>query len=234
MPWMLMEWVPGLSLRQLNSVKERYLAAKVAGNLLRKIHRVSTDGFGWPTSHGGWVGNTAAWSLQFYVRRAVRNIVPRGNLFPPGELEEAFSLSALALELLDFGQPRLLHGDMTGGNVVVKSNYRALENAIVFIDPGELISGDPMSDIGYSQTTRLRLEFRRGVLDGYTSSDPLSPCEYDRFLRWRLLRQCVVASCFTKESRVWRSSSLSQIRAFARDVTTNATADLAARRYGYR
>jgi len=187
-PWIIWKWVPGQLLSQMESNAERLEVAEKVGKALIKIHEIETPGFGWPNADNEWAFINAGGTCDFFVKR-IRNLTKKGGrAFSDEELQEIISLTAENKELLQFDKPKLLHGDITGGNIIV-SNKRD----ITFIDPGEIVAGDPMADLGYSQTTRLSPAFREGVWKGYTENKPLSPEEDIRFKKWRLLRQCVIA-----------------------------------------
>lgn len=186
-PWIIWEWFGGEPSCGIESESERRNIAIQTGVQLRKIHEIETPGFGRPDSEGDWADDIQG-TLDFYAGR-IKNLMEKGGTaFSDEELAEILKATAESRELASFSEPRLLHGDITGGNVLVSESKE-----IAFIDPGEIIAGDPMSDLGYSQTTRLSPIFRDGVWEGYTKDKPLTDEEQDRFLRWRLLRQCVIA-----------------------------------------
>jgi fructosamine-3-kinase len=187
-PWIIWKWIPGQLLSRMESDDERMEAAEKVGKLLRRIHEIEVPGFGWPNADSKWEFENASGACDFFVKR-MRNLTEKGGrAFSDEELQKIISLTAESEELLRFNKPRLLHGDITGGNVIVSD-----EKSVTFIDPGEIVAGDPMADLGYSQTTRLNSAFREGVWKGYTKDKPLSPDENIRFKKWRLLRQCVIA-----------------------------------------
>ena len=187
-PWIIWEWFPGKPSCDIGSKSERQEAAFKAGIELRKMHEIKMPGFGCPDATDEWSGEDIKSTIDFYIRR-IQNIIKKGGVaFSENEHSDILQVTEQSKELLSFAEPRLLHGDITGGNVIV-----SISNEITFIDPGEIIAGDPMSDLGYSQTTRLSPVFREGIWKGYTKDNPLTDEEYDRFLRWRLLRQCVIA-----------------------------------------
>jgi len=187
-PWILWKWVPGQLLFRMETNKERSATAEKVGKALRNMHAIEVSGFGWPTADDEWAFENASGACDFFAKR-IRNLTEKGGrAFSDEELREIFSLTAESEELRSFENPRLLHGDITGGNVVV-SNV----DSLTFVDPGEIVAGDSMADLGYSQTTMLRSTFRDGVWNGYTENNPLSLGEEIRFKKWRLLRQCVVA-----------------------------------------
>lgn len=187
-PWIIWDWFSGRQSCDLESETDRSAAAIKTGELLRKIHEIKMPGFGSPDNENEWSGENVEWTIDFFIKR-IKGLMERGGTaFSENELSDILSVTAESKELSSFTEPCLLHGDITGGNVIVSDSKE-----ITFIDPGEIIAGDPMSDLGYSQTTRLSPIFREGVWQGYTKNTPLTMEEYDRFLRWRLLRQCVIA-----------------------------------------
>ena len=187
-PWIIWEWFPGEPSCEINSESERINIAVQTGMQLRKIHAIKTLGFGRPDVNNEWSGENVKWTIDFFVNRIQKLIEKGGVAFSEKELLDILKVTAESNEILSFTEPRLLHGDITGGNILVSDS-----DDITFIDPGEIIAGDPMSDLGYSQTTRLSPIFSEGVWEGYTKNNPLTEQENSRFLRWRLLRQCVIA-----------------------------------------
>lgn len=187
-PWIIWEWYSGKQSCDIDSKSEREEVAVIAGIQLKKMHEIKMPGFGFPDAHNGWSGENVKFTIDFFIKR-IRNLIKKeGTSFSEKEVLDILKVTAKSKELLSFTEPRLLHGDITGGNVLVSDS-----ESITFIDPGEIIAGDPMSDLGYSQTTKLSPIFREGVWQGYTKDAPLTAEDYDRFLRWRLLRQCVIA-----------------------------------------
>lgn len=186
-PWILWEWFQGKPLCGFQSDAEKRSAAVKAGQLLRRLHEISVNGFGQPKPNGAWSESNVKGIINFFVNR-INNLTEKGGVvFSKEEILDIISVVD-DKKLTSFNKPCLLHGDITGGNVLV-----AESGDVSFIDPGEIIAGDPMSDLGYSQTTRLSSAFREGLWAGYTAKAPLTAEENGRFLRWRLLRQCVIA-----------------------------------------
>lgn len=187
-PWILWKWFSGKPSCEIESKSERQNIAVQTGIKLRKIHEIEMSGFGRIDADNEWSGENTKWTIDFFIKRIQNLIEKGGTAFSEKELLDILNVTAESNELLSFTEPRLLHGDITGGNILVSDS-----EDITFIDPGEIITGDPMSDLGYSQTTRLSPIFREGVWGGYTKNNPLTEEENSRFLRWRLLRQCVIA-----------------------------------------
>jgi len=187
-PWIFWAWASGKPSCELESKSDRSSVAVQTGGQLKKIHRIKVSGFGYPNAKNEWSGEDIKWTIDFFVSR-IRRIIKKGGIaFSEDELQKIVSETSESKGLLLFTKPRLLHGDITGGNVIAHDPKN-----ITLIDPGEIIAGDPMSDLGYSQTTQLSPIFREGIWKGYTKEIPLSVEEHDRFIRWRLLRQCVIA-----------------------------------------
>jgi fructosamine-3-kinase len=186
-PYIVWEWFDGKPSCDIGSEKERHDIAVQTGRQLRKIHEIKIPGYGHPDIKNDWSGENIKSVIHFFVKRIQNLIKKEGTAFSNDEFLDILRVTAESEKLLSFTEPRLLHGDITGGNIIVSDS-----KDISFIDPGEIIAGDPMSDLGYSQTTRLSPIFRKGLWEGYTKDNPLTDKEYDRFLRWRLLRQCVI------------------------------------------
>jgi fructosamine-3-kinase len=181
--WILWEWFDGKSFFETVSVSDKKKIALEAGIQLRKIHEIKIS----EIENKFTKNKNIKKSLEFFKNR-IEGFVEKGcNAFSQEELNDIFRFTIESEELSSFADIHLLHGDFTGGNVL------SSQEEICIIDPGEIVIGDPMSDLGYSQNTSLNEIFRAGVLDGYTKNNALTDVEHDRFLRWRLLRQCIVA-----------------------------------------
>lgn len=186
-PFVLWEWASGKLLCKIDSDTDRLNYAIEAGEQLLKIHKIKISGFGYPNEENKWSGENIGWTIDFFVERINRLISKGGKVFSENELSKILSATTESQELFSVTEAHLLHGDITGGNVIVSDS-----NEITFIDPGEIIAGDPMADLGYSQITSLNPVFREGIWKGYTDKTPLTVEERARFLRWRLLRQAVI------------------------------------------
>lgn len=174
--WILIEWLDGTLLHELPDANERYDRAIDTGKILRKIHEIKV----------GESFTTNRSSVDFLLQRIDGFIAKGCNPSLRDALQK--KLNEIGTDpLTRFNNPSLLHGDITGGNIVVSQS-----GEISFFDPGEIIVGDPMSDLGYSQTSQCSPEFQNGILEGYVSKQSLSPEEEARFFRWRLIRQCVI------------------------------------------
>ena len=188
-PWILWEWASGRPICEIKEKTERFEAARAAGQALRKMHEVKTTGFGSPDGKDGWSGNDAGWTCDRFLKDMRRLISKGGRAFSEAELEKIFSLTLQHDKLRAYDDPRLYHGDIAGDNIIYDKNT----NAVTFIDPDEIIAGDPMFDLARSQSPRLSKEFREGVWQGYAGETPLTVEENDRFERWRLFRQALIA-----------------------------------------
>lgn len=187
-PWILWEWLPGKQASKLKSEADRYAAAIKTGGIMRAMHQVRLSSFGSPDSNCQLSGQSAQATINYYMNRINVLINNGSDAFSEMELGDIYKVTADSKELLMYDDPRLLHGDLTGSNVIVSDTKE-----ISIIDPGIIIAGDPMSDLGYSQTTLLSKTFRKGIWERYTGQGSLSGDEYNRFKRWRLLRQVVIA-----------------------------------------
>lgn len=182
--WILYKYIEGKLLCQLNTKEQRYNAAIKAGKLLRKIHNIKVKGFGWINTKNEWTGKTIRKNLNFFNKRIIGFTKVGCNPFSEKEKNRINKLTINHRDLLDYKIPCLLHGDYTGGNIILN------KGKLFIIDPGEIIGGDPMADLGYTQTLPSP-EYRKGILKGYLY-DTLTLEEKKRFVRWRLLRQYVI------------------------------------------
>lgn len=184
--WILLQWVEGKVLHKLAGREVRQKAAVRTGELLRKIHTVKLTSFGWPTSAHTWVSDDPLFSYDFFAHR-IENFIEKGLSRELRDRVYAHLQGESIGVIKEFSNPVLLRGDLTGGNVIVGS-----QGEITIFDPGEIIAGDPMSDLAYTQTSQCSPEFRRGVLKGYFSQGSLSDDESERFRLWLLIRQTVI------------------------------------------
>lgn len=180
-PWILLSWVEGVPLHKLESKEDRYQSAIEAGKALRKIHEVTME------------KQSDLEAIPFFEHRIQK--FNETGVFSDNIVKRILQESLESEIIRGHKERKLLHGDLTGGNVIVN------KDRITFIDPGEIIAGDPMADLAYTQTTRLSEEFRSGVFDGYTQEKALTKEEHERFLRWRLARQCII-SCRSKTKQL--------------------------------
>jgi fructosamine-3-kinase len=137
-------------------------------------------------SSGSWTGKKAKYNLDFFLNRLKKYVNKNYNILSKKEFDKIIKFAS-DISISSFNPPFLLHGDITGGNVIINS-----AGTVIFIDPGEIIGGDPMADLGYSQTSQCSPEFRNGVWRGYNMEEKLTPEENERFLRWKMLRQSII------------------------------------------
>jgi len=187
--WIIWEWSSGRPICEIEAEGERSEAAVRAGEELRRLHGIKTSGFGRADAHDGWSGDNAGWNCDLFLEE-VRGLISRGGrAFSEEEMEKIISLTLNHEKLRDYKDPRLLHGDVAGDNII----YDRSTKAVTFIDPDEVMAGDPMFDLVRSQSPKLGKEFREGVWEGYTRETPLTKEEEDRFELWRLFRQALIA-----------------------------------------
>jgi fructosamine-3-kinase len=184
--WIIYRWKQGVLLYQLPSHPQRLRASKILGRQLRRLHTISVQGYGWMNLRRRWAGKTNRTNINFFLKRVRRLAQKNKTVFRPSEIQQILRLTLLHPSVRRFSEPRLLHGDCTGGNVIVTGG------TVTLLDPGEVIAGDPMADLAYTQLSNRRIEFQSGVWEGYTKHHPLSVAERERFLRWQLVRQLIV------------------------------------------
>jgi fructosamine-3-kinase len=181
--WIMYEWIEGKVLSQLKTKQERFKSAVEVGKYLRKLHSTK-------------INNSKQKSFIYPIKSNYDFFVNKINIFTQKGVKVISSkdikkiiniTSSLQIEKVP---PSLLHGDVTGGNIIIPAKKG--ESALYFFDPGKIMYGDPMCDLGYSQTSLVSEEFRTGVYEGYILKNRLSKQEYERFKLWRLLRQIVI------------------------------------------
>lgn len=182
--WIIYKWVEGRILSQLPTKKARFNSAVEVGKLLKKLHLVKISKTNIVKKQ--MIENNLPSNYHFFISK-INSFLQKGvKILTAKDIKKLFKITAVLQ--YEPNKPSLLHGDVTGGNVVISTK----KNSPYFFDPGKTVSGDPMCDLGYTQTSLVSTEFRTGVFNGYTLNIRLSTEEYHRLELWKLLRQAVI------------------------------------------
>lgn len=178
----LESFVPGRPASALEAQPLLRGAGRQAGRALRRMHRVSSPGFGRPSPAGRWAART--WPV---VLRQLG-----GQLAPPpvdtlvfGEAERAAVDALLADGRLAIGQPVLIHGAFGPAAAQCTAGEHVQLEAIV--EPGSVVGGDGLYDLACGLVADHPPAWREGLLEGYTAAGPLGAAEQERLRLLRLL-----------------------------------------------
>jgi aminoglycoside phosphotransferase (APT) family kinase protein len=144
--------VPGIPLSELEVPRRRRRSLlAITGELLRRIHGVVAEGYGWPDgSHleatGDVRGSKPSWSLAVQRRMdSILSVLERQQVLRPetvGGVRAAFERHGDALQ--GCGTGRLLHGDFRPRHVLAAGGGRTVTGIVDF--EGMLL-GDPVYDL---------------------------------------------------------------------------------------
>ena len=211
--FVLTEWVDSELLNKIGKWGGQYGYGKEAGILLKRVHGIKTGGFGFLNSKNQWTCRSAAAICDLWIKRISDKLDPcLSNMW-----QEILEKTLMSNRLRDFSNPVLLHGDFCVNNIFYQK--KLLSGKIVgLIDAAGPVSGDPMSDLGNTQTTNSAHLISKGIWDGYTKRQKLTEEEHNRFLRWRLVHQffAICKSIICKDNKT--SKLLKYIHPFMREV----------------
>lgn len=113
------------------------------GKILRKIHNIKTNGFGQPKVSNTWFDPSWGEALgRVYLSSKFLKV--KGDIYKENESKNIESY--FKPERLYISQSYLIHGDVGINNVLFRYVGNEVE-VVSVIDPGTLISGDPLFDI---------------------------------------------------------------------------------------
>lgn len=174
------EWIRGKAPDELRD-GDLYDCAFALGRMFVRLHKVRTNGYGFPKPDGGW--SHPSWD------RALRDFVRRET--SPSRIRRLFGRNVAGLirdiildRRMTVRRPSLIHGDAGEDQFVVErkgSSWRVKG----ILDPSDYISGDPMADVASAMITWNKEAYRRGFYDGYVASRALD--EHERYRLRRLL-----------------------------------------------
>jgi len=150
-------------------------AGRQAGRALRRMHRISSPGYGRPNAAGRWPQQR--WIAV--LRQINLQLAP-----PPvdalifGASERAAMVALLADPCLEITQPVLIHGAFGPGAVRCTAGLHVHVEAIV--EPGRWVGGDGLLDLARGLCPSYPQPWRDGLLEGYCAAGYLSPAEQER------------------------------------------------------
>jgi len=156
-------------------------AGVLVGEILRAMHGVKVDGFGWPLPKGGW--GVTSWLDALHQNYFDSSMEKKHEVFADEEIKQVEQITFFN-EKLNIVEPRLIHSDVGHGNSLYKITDHQL-SLVGFIDPNGIIGGDPMFDVSLDTETD---DFNKGVWEGYTKKNALSPEEEYRLGHLGLLK----------------------------------------------
>ncbi|MDD3647287.1 MAG: aminoglycoside phosphotransferase family protein [Candidatus Dojkabacteria bacterium] len=146
---------------KFNSTYSKQQMGKAYGKILKKMHRIKTPGYGKPKNENEFIDNTWEESLQrAYLQSTFLRV--KSELYSKDEISQIETL--FTKENIAITQPYLIHGDVSVNNVLFRMGRNAAKVAAI-IDPGSLISGDPLFDI--AMLVNDNDEFSKATLHSY-------------------------------------------------------------------
>jgi fructosamine-3-kinase len=176
--YIILEYFNGVRVNELDDDGKKYEAGTLFGSELTKLHRVRVEGFGAVDSARRF--KSVGWEDLLIDRlRGQRSLV---SLSASME-EELFGFEHIFKNKYAYREdPVLLHSDPGGNNFLVECNTAGEIINYRIIDPNEIVGGDPMYDLAFSQLVWNHRSFMHGVYSGYVQIHPLTETEWDRFV----------------------------------------------------
>lgn len=158
------EKIEGTTLQNAKlSAEAKRKILKQIGGYVRRIHSIKTKGYGYFKRPG--VGNKSSWrehmDKDFYTNL---NIVKKKGIVSKELLGRIKRFYKKHNDVLEYYDPRLLHGDLRFENFIVEdSRFRS------FIDLGQAWSGDPLSELAilYNELMRQDPRGRMGLMKSF-------------------------------------------------------------------
>lgn len=183
-------------------------AGKALGSTLRKLHSISMHGFGTPIDLERW--KHASW-LELLSKVYLHSDFMKARTAVYSKKEVA-QIEKMTFEngSLEISDPKLIHGDVSINNCLFHQVISGMK-LCALIDPGTIISGDPMFDMAMALNNED--EFSEGVKDGYDLSALTKEDAY-RLERLRIL--CSYwTSCYVHETggdvSKWKKMTLERL-----------------------
>ncbi len=181
-------YVPGVTAATLEARHLLYGAARQAGRLLRRMHRVHTPGAGSPSPTGRW--SSRRWPTVL-AQIGAQIAPPPTDAVLFGEAEQAAISAVLHDPRLELQQPTLLHGNF--GPAAIRCTAGAHVNLEAIVEPGLRVAGDGLFDLAYGLCPAYPAPWREGLLEGYVTAGPLNEIERERLPLLRLLSSYWIA-----------------------------------------
>ncbi|MFH1189029.1 MAG: aminoglycoside phosphotransferase family protein [bacterium] len=161
----ILEYFDGIRANELSDSK-KYEAGALFGKELRKIHAIPVENFG-KISYANTFDNHNDWAhiLLHRILEVKKEVDTIHASFSNGE--DIFLEKILTDKYRYVDTPRLIHSDPGGNNFLVQYNKQNEITNYRIIDPNELVGGDPLYDLAFSQLVWNHQPFMDGVLKGY-------------------------------------------------------------------
>lgn len=187
----LERYICGVGAHQIDSRAPHLLrpAARQAGRILRRMHRVAMPGWGMPSAAGRWL--IPDWpAVLAYLHETQSPLSTAALVFDEAQ-QQAIAAALEHLAALDV-QPRLVHGAFAPQS----TRYTIGEHIQLeaFVDPGSVVAGDGLLDLAWGLSPAYPDDWRAGLLAGYAAVTPLSAAEQQRLRLLRLLT-CYWSTC---------------------------------------
>lgn len=189
-PYLVESYIGGRRADQIEEEERLWAGARQLGRTLRRIHRTSSPGFGYPLKHESWSHQSwrSALATLFNTSGAA--------IYAPLLLSEkqwaCFKAATLDSPLLDIEQARLIHGAIRPASLVCTPGEHVQFQAL--LQPGPLIGGDPLYDLACGLLPTHPEAFRAGLLEGYSALNALTAEEEQRLDRL-LMFVCFSDAC---------------------------------------
>lgn len=170
--YMIMEKVNGSPLSSfVNDAHKAYNHLYQLGKTLAQIHQIKVDGYGSLVSdstfeQNSYVGIRKSWKEYLYTQLDVhikycydKKIIDLNQSDMIGEIFLTHE------KVFDIAQPCLLHGDLGNQNIFIQQDT----DAVVLIDWGDALSGDPVFDVAMWGSFVGNHEKLNLLLEGYQS-----------------------------------------------------------------
>ena len=164
----------------------KYIIAKIIGQNLTKLHKIKVSNFG-TRKNNNWTNKSWLDVLNNYS--GINNTKITSTLFTKNEITKITKITKDPE--MNIKKPVLIHGDTSTSNFIYVKNY---QKPITFIDPGNIIGGDPMFDLAYAAIP-IESDFYNGLKAGYESEKTMTSKENYRLDRLKLI--CAVSATIT-------------------------------------
>lgn len=189
------EWVDGETPDEFRG-KDLYACAFELGRMFARMHKVHTNGFGFPKPNGKWSHQSWSSALRDFIYRETS----------PNQIQKLFGKRVANVahkvikdKKMEIESPALIHGDTGEDQFVVEKKDKWIIRGI--LDPSDYIAGDPMADIAGAMITWNKKSYRSGFYDGYVSVHKLDENEVYRLNRLLFLNQIWAASIVYKTNK---------------------------------
>jgi len=190
------EWISGNTPDEFRN-RDLYSCAFELGRMFAKMHKIKTEGFGFPLPMGGWSHKSWSSALRDFIYRET-SLKQIRSFF--GERIANLTIKIIKDKKMNIKSPSLIHGDTGEDQFVVEKNGEWVIRGI--LDPSDYISGDPMVDIAGAMITWNKKTYRDGFYDGYASVHKLDKNEVYRLNRLCFLNQVWAASIVYQTNKI--------------------------------